>query len=141
MSAPKPVRYTYPLVKLEFLADQIEREVGVKPLSCGVHHLRKETNIFFASELTAEQKGKLDSLIDRLRASPPSYYQYSQQAELADAITDVEAVVGVRPLTVGLDEQGRLASAVFERELTSREEDSLKPLLGKDYRKLVKRKL
>jgi len=30
---------------------------------------------------------------------------------------------------------------VFERELTSAEEGRLKPLLGKDYRKLVKRKL
>jgi len=141
MSAPKPVRYTYPLVKLEFLADQIERELGVRPLSCGVHYLRKETNIFFASELSAEQKLKLDSLIDRLRASPPSYFQYSQQAELADAIADMETSVGVKPIAVSIDEQGRLASVVFERELTSAEEGRLKPLLGKDYRKLVKRKL
>jgi len=141
MSTLKPVLYTYPLVKLEFLADQIERELGVRPLSCGVHYLREETNIFFASELSAEQKLKLDSLIERLRTSPPSYFQYSQQAELADAIADVETSVGVKPIAVGIDEQGRLVNVTFERELTSTEEDSLKPLLGRDYRKLVKRKV
>jgi len=135
------VRYVYPLVKLEFLPDQIEREIGVRPLSVSAHYPRGETYVFFASELTAEQKSKLDSFMDSLRTAPPTFYQYSQQASIEDVKADVETNVGIRPISVGLDEQGRLASAVFERELTSAEEGLLKPLLGKDYRKLIMRKL
>jgi len=137
----EPVRYTYPLVKLEFLADRIEAEIGVRPLSCTAHYLRRETYVFFASELTAEQKSALDSLMERLRTSPPSYFVYSLQADLTAVMRDIATSVGVRPIAINIDEQGRLASVIFQRELTSTEEDSLKPLLGKDYRKLVRRKL
>jgi len=142
MSVRRPVsRYEYPLVKIDFLRELIERDVGRSPLDIVAQNIRDKVVITFDEELTVDQKSALDSLIERLRASPPAYYQYSQQASIEDVKAGVESAVGVRPISVGLDEQGRLASAVLERELTSTEEGALKLLLGKDYRKLVRRKL
>jgi len=133
--------YTYPLVEVPFLQDLIEERVGIRPIGISGIPAEDKTVIYFERELTSAEKSTLDSLMDSCRTTPPTLYQYSQQADLGDAKADIEATTGVKPLRAELDDQGRLMSVVFERELTSREEDSLKPLLGKNYRKLVKRKL
>jgi len=141
MRVIRPVkRIEYPLVKIIFLADVIEREIGIKPLSVVAHHKKGITILQFERELTEEERTKLDTLMRGLYESPPSYYSYTFAADPEEVKADVEATVGVRPLSLTLD-GGRIFSVVFERELTPTELGLLKPLFEKDYRKALMRKL
>jgi len=137
--AVRPVHYRYPLKDFDDSAFAAKcRELLKMAPTIVRHFVRKEIIMSFPRALTDAEKATLDSLYE----SPPTGYLYELELpEPEEVKEEVEASVGVRPLHVMMDEEGRIRRAIFEAELTPEQEFTLKTRAEKRRMSLRKRKV
>jgi len=121
------VKYEYspiPVIPdLAYFRDVIIREIPVRLIGIVTQIFRDTLVIQFETALTPEQKDTLDSLI----ASPPSPVSEYELCFLTPE--DIEAEIGVRPVSLEIDPTTRLARCKFDTTLTPTQETMLEALL------------
>jgi len=110
-----------------YVINMVAREVG-KPV-LGMTETQDERIVFFDSELTPEQKAKLDSIMNN-PPKPVRRYEYG----IIDLEELIESELGVRPVRVNFDPRTNNITVDFDKDLTIEQEKKLEAILKSPHR-------
>jgi len=135
----KPVGYDFPLKEFddESFAIVLEQRTGLRVLGIRRHYRKGIMTIYFERKLNDKELEILKSLIE----NPPELFKYSlEPPDEEEGKKIVEKVIGIRPLRVFFDNEGKIRSVVFEKEIPSIKLTLLERLMKEKHLVLRKRK-
>jgi len=135
----KPHGYDFPLKEFddESFTLVFKLKTGLRILGI-VRHYRKGTmTIYFDRKLNDKELEILKSLIE----NPPELIKYSlEPPDEEEGKKIIEKVIGIRPLRVVFDSEGKIRSVIFEKEVPSVKLALLEKLMKEKHFILRKRK-